>query len=68
VKARDVVGRKIVAVDQNRFWDERAGGWIFEVRALVLDNGARVYPSVVELECDYAVEMYVTRPVREDES
>lgn len=65
MRARDVVGRRVVAVEQQRVWDQGTGGWVVHVHALVLDNGARLAPVVLELEDDYAVELLVVKPRKE---
>jgi len=40
VKARDVVGRRIVGVRQQRFYDQELRQWATELTAIELDNGA----------------------------
>ena len=64
MKAKDVVGRKIVRVEQNRIQadDSHAGCWA--IRALVLDDGTEIRFSVHEIEADYAIEAYVVKPTK----
>lgn len=63
MRARDVVGRRIVAVEQERLSTD-SGAAVYHVRWLELDNGARITFSVAELPGDYAVEARVL-PERE---
>jgi hypothetical protein len=55
MKARQVVGRRIVAIEQERVWDSRCGRWIYHTAGITLDNGALLVPTVAELEVDYAI-------------
>jgi fibrillarin-like rRNA methylase len=57
MKARQVVGRRIVAIEQERVWNPRRCAWIYHVAAIVLDNGAVLVTGVEELDADYAVEL-----------
>jgi hypothetical protein len=60
MRARDVVGRRIVAIEQETVWHE---GIRFEnMVRIILDNGRRIFFTVGELDGDYAVEGHVTRP------
>jgi hypothetical protein len=47
MRKRDVVGRTIVDVEFER-WHDRDRGWCHDVRAIVLDNGARLTPHGYE--------------------
>lgn len=61
MRARDVVGRRIVAIKQERCstnYDAR----VYHVHWIELDNGARIYFSVSELDSDYAVLAHVAKP------
>jgi len=55
MKARAVVGKTIVAVEQHRVEDETRKGVLYNVSAIVLDDGTRLTFQVAELESDYAV-------------
>lgn len=61
MKARDVVGRTIVGVRQQRYYNEESGEAVYNVDALVLDNGALVTFHVVEMPGDYVIEGTVRR-------
>lgn len=50
MRARDVVGRRIVRVDHERFYDEHAGKTVTVVSRIVLDNGTILYPTASEGE------------------
>lgn len=54
MKAKDVIGRTIVEVQQEQIPLEE-GGTIYDLRRLVLDNGACVFFSVQPLDDGYAV-------------
>lgn len=54
MKARDVVGHRIVRCNQSRTVDQD-GNVIIEVDSLVLDNGTRITFHVHELGSDYAI-------------
>jgi hypothetical protein len=61
MKARHVVGRRIVAVRQSWFNDgEHGGAW--EIDALVLDNGGVIYFSVNEHISEYGVAAHYAPP------
>lgn len=65
MKARDVVGRKIVAIHQEKIalTPSRACGYVFRVIRIELDDGTVIVPSVVELEeDDHAVAMDAIKP------
>lgn len=64
MRARDAVGRRIVKVNQRRFWNVHTGRWCVDVTSLDLDNGTALLPMVVEQEGQYAIEMVVWKPAR----
>lgn len=60
---RDLVGRKIVAVDFRPFRTERAGAGAEKTTrpVLTLDNGRRVWFNVAETDVgDYGIEILIT--------
>lgn len=59
MKARNVIGKKIVAVNQERVFDARTKKWFFNVRSIQLDDGTRLIPLTVELDDDYGIEVLV---------
>jgi hypothetical protein len=61
VKVRDAVGRRIVKVNQHRFWNVHNGSWCVDVTSIDLDNGTSLLPMTVECEADYATEMVVLK-------
>jgi hypothetical protein len=61
VRARDAVGKRIVAVEQQRTRDT-AGQVVWHVDALVLEDGTRLLTHTCELDGDYAVEISVLKP------
>lgn len=76
MKARDVIGRRIVAVHQQRVPADRAAdGFVLRegfthIDGIVLDNGTVITFGVIELEGDYGVEPTVHRApmVSEDDA
>jgi len=66
MRARDVIGRTIVAIEQQRFSTNRGSGarsMVTHVYAIVLDDGTRLCPNVRETEIgDYAVEINAHKP------
>lgn len=65
MKARDAVGKKIVAVRQNRFWHDDFKTWVVELSEIVLEDGTVLYPTVVECVGDYAVKLHAVKRKRE---
>lgn len=64
MRARDAEGRRIVKVNQYRFWNVHNGSWCVCVTSLDLDNGTALLPMTVETESEYATEMVVWKPER----
>ena len=64
MKARDIVGRKIVSVQQERIFaeDGSPGGW--SVLGFILDNGASVMLTPANSSDDPYVEVEVSRRPR----
>jgi hypothetical protein len=62
VKSRDVVGKRVVRVEQERVarGDDRSPA--LRLRGLFFEDGTVLYFSVAELEGDYAVEGHVHKP------
>lgn len=61
MRARDLVGRKIVKVNQSRWANSNCGDrWVID--SLVLDNGAVVTFTTVEGDGDYGTDVTVHRP------
>lgn len=59
-RKRDLVGRRIVAVEMPRAWDPTRGFWAHSPPpTFILDNGARVTFSVEETEAEYGVRVLV---------
>ena len=62
MKSRDVIGRTIVAVEQERFWNESTNQSDVYVTAFLLDNGKRVNLIALDDGYDPYVVVTVTRP------
>ena len=63
MNANDVVGRKIVRVQQKRFWNDHTGSWAVQVDAFELDNGSVVTLHACESETEPFVECTVFKNV-----
>lgn len=61
MKARDVVGKRIVRVEQSVRWDSKVDKRYADIQRLVLDDGTSITFTVRELESDYAVEAHAHR-------
>jgi len=65
MKARDLIGRRIVGVVQSRrYRDDTRSFAGMETEALILDNGSRVVFSTIETGHGYATEAIVAKPRR----
>lgn len=55
MKARDIVGRKVVRIEQTRI--ETNTGWEYDLTGIVLDNGTRIGLRVHETPegADYVI-------------
>lgn len=54
MRARDIVGRKVVRVEQERTYDDNHE-LLYELRCIVFDNGTELWFNVAEMPGDYAV-------------
>jgi hypothetical protein len=55
MKARDVIGKRVVAIKQQRFYDQRSASWLNHLDWIKFDDGTVL--SLLALETD--VEPYV---------
>lgn len=62
MRARDVVGRKIVGVRQVRFWSAHTNSWAVSLEAIELDNGAVIALHAFDTQDGSAVEGQVIKP------
>jgi hypothetical protein len=61
VKARDVVGRKIVGIRQSKVWNEDERKFEISLEAIQLDNGTSILMTVHEVPHDYTIHAWVHR-------
>lgn len=54
MRARDIVGKRIVKVKQTRFWNEHLQSFDVQFDSIELDNGTMVYFMCVETETEPA--------------
>jgi hypothetical protein len=61
MKAADIIGRKIVRVEQSRVYrDGYFAG--MDVTAVVLDNGWQLRPLTVETDGEYGTDLVLAKP------
>lgn len=63
MRSRDVVGKRIVKVHQQRVNDGR-GGTVWDLDSLELEDGTRLIPMTIETEGDYCHKLLVSKPER----
>jgi|KBSMisStaDraftv2_1062788.scaffolds.fasta_scaffold09319_9 hypothetical protein len=56
MRARGVVGHKIVAIKQERFYNTMTQQWTYELQSITLDNGLRIILMAHETEQEPYVE------------
>lgn len=61
MKAKDVVGKKIISIHQERTRNN-AKETVFDVKWFILDDGTRIIFTVDELPGDYAVDAQTIVP------
>ncbi len=59
MKARGVVGKRIVRIDQTQFFNKNTGKMDVALGALVLEDGTRLIPLVIETEYEPVVDLVV---------
>ena len=61
MKARDVIGRRIVGIEQTARTDGSVRGTIWQIDRIRLDDGRTIYFSVAEQEdgADYIVRAHI---------
>lgn len=59
MNAKEVVGKKIVKVYQQKFWNTHVGAWDVSIDALELDNGTMISFTA----CESETEPFVTAQV-----
>lgn len=64
MKANEVVGRKIVRVIQEKFWNSHTASWAVDVKGFELDNGSFVSFHTVETGSDYATSASVSKRIQ----
>lgn len=60
MKARDVVGRTITSIQQDRVWDDTTNTWRYSLNAIRLDNGKAIILLPGENGYDYYIEASVS--------
>ena len=61
MKSRDVVGKRIVKVNQSR-WHDDEYGWLHSVDSLVLEDGTRLIPHAQETSDLPVADLLVHKP------
>ena len=62
MNTRGVIGKRIVAVRQRRFYSETVGGMLNEVTEIVLENGTLLRPIAYETATDAIADIITVRP------
>lgn len=62
MRARDVVGKRIVAIDQVRWWNAHLGRFMYTVERIRLEDGSHVYPAAFATENLPEATIYYTPP------
>ena len=66
MKTRGVIGKRIVAIRQTRFFNHNFAGMDVDVYEIELDDGTLLRPLVNETEDEYVVDMIVVKPRRKE--
>jgi hypothetical protein len=61
MKSRDVVGRTIIEVKHERWYDRQAGGWKTTVSYIRLSDGSRLVPHAFETTMDPAADILIVK-------
>lgn len=64
MKGAGVIGKRIVRIEQERFYNRNSGRLDVNVQALVLEDGTRIWPVTTETDGDYAHDFGVSKPKR----
>jgi len=59
MRARDVIGKRIVAVRQQRVWNDHLGQFIDDLAAIELEGGREIRVLAVETETEPLIASYV---------
>ncbi len=62
MKARDAIGKRIVAIRQTRERWQHGNSFVWNVTALILDDGTRITVNAVPSVDEIYVEMTARRP------
>lgn len=62
MKARDVVGHRIVKVRQERFWNPQIGETVWGINSITLDNGAVIILIAHETDQEPYVAARLVKP------
>lgn len=64
MQSKDVIGKRIVGIEQERFWDVTTASWAVSVTAILLEGGSRILLSAHESETAPYVETRVCKKER----
>ena len=59
MRARDVIGKRIVAVRQQRVWNDHLGQFTYDLAAIELEGGREIRVLAVETETEPLIASYV---------
>jgi hypothetical protein len=55
VRSRDIAGKTVACIEQQRFWNTHIGAWSVGIDRIVFTDGSSVRFCALELECDLYV-------------
>jgi hypothetical protein len=66
MRARDIVGKKVERVEQQRFWNQETHDWCVSLESLVFTDGTVLYFGTTETSSDYATTGHVFKKKKEN--
>ena len=63
MRARDIIGRKVVRVVHYR-WHDPNRGWLCVVKSIELGGGVILYPDAIETEFEPVGDIRIAKPTR----
>jgi hypothetical protein len=64
MQTRNVIGQRIVAVDQRRVFNSNAHRMVNTVEYIELENGVRLWANISEGDGDYFIDIGQSKPHR----
>lgn len=61
MKARQVRGRRIVGIEQARFWNSHLKRWCYDLHEIILDSGDRIILRAQETQETPSVDAHLVK-------